>query len=245
MPAYELRRSARRRTLSIEVHPGLRVVVRAPLHMDRGVIDGWIAGRSAWIERQFERFRSLGFEPQPPPAPLRHVTGESHVYLGKVCRLDVVAASRPGITLDGDALRVAVRGGADGETVRRMLDRWYRERAGEVFTQIITGRFGWFACRGHLLPVLTIRAMTSRWGSLSVPGRAVGLPSLYRLQPRRMTLNLALIRAPRECVEYVVVHELCHLEERGHGPAFHRLMDEQLPDWRERRRRLEAARLLG
>ena len=241
MPAYELRVSARRRSLSVEVHPDLRVIVRAPARTDPAVIDAWVESRSAWIERQFERFRRLGRERPAPPA---YASGETHLFLGRPLRLDVVAGSRPLVMLVGDALRVAVRDGVGGEPVRLALDRWYRERAREVFGQLLVAQFGWFAGRGHALPVIGIRAMTSRWGSLSGPRRKAGWFVVQERAPRRMTLNLALVRAPRECIEYVVVHELCHLEQRGHGRGFYRLMDERLHDWRERRRRLEAGGLL-
>jgi predicted metal-dependent hydrolase len=91
-----------------------------------------------------------------------------------------------------------------------------------------------------------VRKMTSRWGSLGGPVRrgALRWPGVSPRTASRMTLNLALIRAPRECSEYVVVHELCHLEHRGHGRDFYRLMDQQLPDWPERKRRLESLLLL-
>jgi predicted metal-dependent hydrolase len=241
MPDYELRVSARRRSLSVEVHPDFRVIVRAPARVDRGMVDAWVAERALWIERQFERFRRMGHE---RPVPLRHVPGEAHLFLGERYGLEVVAASRAAVTLAGDRLRVAVRGGTPGEPVRRALERWYRERAAELFPQVIAERFDWFAGRGHLPPALAIRAMSSRWGSLAGPGRRAGWFGGRPAAPRRMTLNLALIRAPRACLEYVVVHELCHLEERGHGRGFYRLMDERLPDWRERKARLEKSGVL-
>lgn len=100
-----------------------------------------------------------------------------------------------------------------------------RSRAHEVFKEILAERFDTFRQRGHECPSLKIRKMKTRWGSLA--------------GGRRMTLNLWLILAPRECIEYVIVHELCHLEHRGHGRRFYRLMDELMPDWRERKRQLE------
>ena len=72
---------------------------------------------------------------------------------------------------------------------------------------------------------LAYRNMKSRWGSCQ--------PSTGRI-----CINTRLALYPPECLEYVVVHELCHLRERGHGPAFHALMDQYLPDWKERRAKL-------
>lgn len=69
------------------------------------------------------------------------------------------------------------------------------------------------------------REMSSRWGSCT-------------LQTGRICLNTRLLARPEECLEYVIVHELCHLIEANHGPRFKALMDEHLPDWRKRRARL-------
>lgn len=240
MAAWELRVSARRRSLSVEVHPDLRVIVRAPRHLAHSVIEAWVASRSRWIEHQLERFRLQGHQRPPPPV---YTSGERHLFLGSPCVLEVLAAARPAVTLDGETLRIAVRGEADGATVRRALERWYRERAAEVFDEALHRHFGWFAARGHQPPIIRIRSMVSRWGSLSAPARRGGAAAAAA--PRRMSLNLALIRAPLECIEYVVVHELCHLEQRGHGAGFYKLMTQHLPEWRERRRQLEVARLLG
>ncbi|MBW7930240.1 MAG: M48 family metallopeptidase [Gammaproteobacteria bacterium] len=241
MAVWELRVSARRRSLSVEVHPDLRVIVRAPRHLSRSVVEDWVASRSCWIEHQLERFRLQGHRRPPPPA---YASGERHLFLGRSCVLEVLAAARPAVTLDGETLRIAVRGEAGGATVRRALERWYRERAAEVFDEALRRHFGWFAARGHRPPIIRIRSMVSRWGSLSAPAARVGA-AVAAPAPRRMSLNLALIRTPLECIEYVVVHELCHLEERGHGAGFYQLMDQRLPGWRARRRQLEAARLLG
>ena len=74
-------------------------------------------------------------------------------------------------------------------------------------------------------PFLTLRKMKTRWGSMSTSGR--------------LTLNLELIKAPRECIEYVVYHELCHLHHQNHGPAYYQLLDRTLPDWKRRKEQLE------
>jgi predicted metal-dependent hydrolase len=122
-------------------------------------------------------------------------------------------------------------------------DRQLRREAEALFITIIKERFAPFAVRGHPPPRLTLRLMRTRWGSLSSPRRSRFQRWLRPTPPKpaRMTLNLALIHAPRACIEYVVVHELCHLDHHGHGPAFYRLLEQLMPDWRARKRELEAA----
>ncbi|MDH5255640.1 MAG: M48 family metallopeptidase [Gammaproteobacteria bacterium] len=225
-------RLSRRRTLGIEVHPEPRVIVRAPSGWSRALIESRLAERAAWIGRHVERFRGLAAVLPPPPA---YVTGDHVPYLGELHRLEVLAARRPAVYRLPGILQVGVPGGTGAQRVRRALESWYRDRARELFATILEERFSWFEGRGHARPTIAVRKMTSRWGTLAGAGRR---------GTSRMTLNLALIRAPRECGEYVLVHELCHLEHRGHGRAFYRLMEARLPDWRQRKRQLESLLLI-
>jgi hypothetical protein len=221
---YELRRSVRRRTLSIEVHPDLRVVVRAPARSSDQFIAERVAERSAWIRRTLARFRDRGHH---RASDLRYVDGEPHAYLGTARPLRIVRGPRSAVTLTASEMRVCLRDEPAPERVRRALADWYRARTLEEAAAIMAERFGYFGERGHVPPVVRVREMRTRWGSLA--------------GGRRMTLNLALVRAPRECLEYVVVHELCHLEHRGHGERFRALLTRLMPDWRERRRLLEVS----
>jgi predicted metal-dependent hydrolase len=225
----EVRRSARRRTLSIEVYPDLRVIVRAPSRCPRSLIEARLAERAPWIERQVERFRRLARERPPEP---RYIEGETHLYMGEQHALEVVAAARAGVTRVTGALRLSLPPGSGADDARRALEAWYRARAGEEFAAVLDARFGPFRAGGHRRPELRVRAMRTRWGSLARAGADD--------ERARMTVNLALIRAPLACIEYVIVHELCHLEYRGHGPRFRALLERHLPDWHERRRRLNA-----
>ncbi len=122
-------------------------------------------------------------------------------------------------------------------------DRKLRAEAAAVFATVVHERFAPFAAQGHLLPRLTVRLMRTRWGSLSMR-RAPRFGRWFRPrppEPARMTLNLVLLQAPRACLDYVVVHELCHLDHQGHGPAFYARLAELMPDWRERKRLLETS----
>ncbi len=226
----EIRLSGRRRTLGIEVHPEPRVIVRAPSGWPRELIEARLTERVPWIGRHVQRFRHLAAALPPPPG---YVSGDLIAYLGEFHHLEVVANRRATVIRRPGALRVGVPQGAGADGVRRALETWYRARARELFATLVDESCAWFLGRGHRRPTISVRKMTTRWGTLAGPRGA-----------SRMTLNLALIRAPRECSEYVVVHELCHLEHRGHGRDFYRLMDQRLPDWPERKRRLESLLLL-
>lgn len=218
---YELRLSARRRSLSIEVHPDLRVVVRAPLRFPKRDIEDFVAARALWIVAQLERFRTT---PRMPLLPT-YVDGATHYYLGLPHRLQFDAEARHGVERRGDSLVIGGRAARDALAARRALDHWYRKRADEEFNAILAECHLHPRFHKYPLPALQIRAMRSRWGSLG--------------SRRGMTLNLVLIQAPRECIEFVVMHELCHLRYHGHGKGFYKLLDAVCPDWRARKRLLE------
>jgi predicted metal-dependent hydrolase len=104
--------------------------------------------------------------------------------------------------------------------------RWYRQRAEVIFAErlsvclLLANRFGVPSPQGWRLV-----HMAKRWGSCSRAGRIL--------------LNPELVTAPKDCIDYVVVHELCHLKEHHHGPAYYRLLDRVMPSWQERKRRLD------
>jgi predicted metal-dependent hydrolase len=219
---YELRQSAKRRSLSIEVHPDLRVVVRAPLRLPKRDIEAFISARVLWVAAQLEHFRNT---PQLPQLAPTYGDGATHYYLGLPHRLQLDPVARHGVERRDDSLVIGGHAARDAVAARRALNDWYRARAREEFAAILAAcfqhpRFARYAC-----PALQIRTMRSRWGSLG--------------SRRGMSLNLILIQAPRECIEFVVMHELCHLRYHGHGKGFYKLLDVVCPDWRARKRLLE------
>jgi predicted metal-dependent hydrolase len=220
---YKVLERPGRRTLTIEVHPDRRVVVRAPTGCTAALIAGRVRKRAAWITRQLVEFE--GYMPRTPAR--QYVAGESHLYLGRQYRLALVHGDAPGVTLTRGRLLVRVPGAPNPARVRAILDAWYAEQARRVFGQVLEDALQRF--KGVGTPRLLVRAMRTRWGSLSAAGT--------------MTLNLALIRAPRTCVEYVVIHELCHLRYRDHDARYYRLLAKTMPDWQQRKRRLETALL--
>ena len=218
---YELRLSAKRRSLSIEVHPDLRVVVRAPLRFPKRDIEDFVAARTLWIAAQLQHFRSA---PRLPLVPT-YADGATHYYLGLPHQLRLDPAARHGVARSDDCLIIGGRAARDALTARAALEQWYRKRAAEQFTAILAECHLHPRLQRYPCPTLQIRAMRSRWGSLG--------------SRRGMTLNLVLIQAPRQCIEFVVMHELCHLRYHGHGKGFYKLLDTVCPDWRARKRLLE------
>ena len=105
------------------------------------------------------------------------------------------------------------------------MDAWYMRRARTVLAERLDACWTSFPGDGLPKPTLRVKRMRSRWGSMSPAGA--------------MSLRLDLVRAPVECIDYVIVHELCHLLHRGHGREFWAMVGTLVPDWKDRRKRLE------
>jgi len=218
---YEVRFFDTRKTLGIEVHPDLRVLVRAPTGTALSTIQERVKRRTRWISKQLNHFHR--FSPRTPPR--RYVSGETHLYLGRQYRLRATRGDANQVKIQRGVIQVVCRETAAPERVKGVLQRWYLNRAKEIFEDVLEDCSRSFAVGGHRLPALSVRAMQKRWGSLSAR--------------RLLTLNSNLVRAPRMCIEYVITHELCHLRHKDHSPAFYRLLERVMPDWRRRKQRLE------
>ena len=104
---------------------------------------------------------------------------------------------------------------------------WYLDKARIKFSETFERCWPTFEKLGHAPPSIHIRRMKKRWGSLSRNGL--------------LTLNPDLIRAPNECIDYVITHELCHLHCHDHGSEFYVLLERVMPDWEKRKHKLELA----
>ena len=217
---YELIFS-RRKTLGIHVYPDTRVIVRAPLNTDLRFIEEHLHTRAAWILKHQQQFRQT---PPSPPVEPQSVTGATVRYLGEGYTLRIETSQRQRVQLGGGEIIVSVRDATDTDHVAALLNRWLRVQAERVFAERLTACFPRVAAWGIAFPPLKIRDMKTRWGSCSSKGN--------------VSLNLRLIHQPVELIDYVVLHELCHLKELNHSPRFWKLMDRVLPDWRDRRKRL-------
>lgn len=218
-----LRRS-NRKTLAISVHPDGTVELTAPQRAEVGAILAKVAKRAAWIRRQQRAFTIMNAK----RAPLRYSGGATHRYLGRQYRLKVTKGKPPGVKLSGGYFWVTVEDRSEAE-VEKLVTSWLRERASEQFARRLEKWRTW--CQHHRLPSprLVLRTMPKRWGSAQKNGR--------------IALNPTLVRAPSACIDYVIAHEICHLKHPDHGPDFLRQLGKLLPDWPNRKRRLEQAEL--
>ena len=219
----ELVRS-RRRSLELRVFPDGRVQVRAPLRAPQRDIHDFVESRQDWLASTLDKMSS-----RPAPPTLDYRDGEQHLLLGSRIPLQVTLSPRKSVALTANGIAIQSPE-TEGQAVAQLLERFYRAQAKSLFEELVDRHFPYFAARGHVRPRLAIKKMRTRWGSLSTRGS--------------MSLNLELVKVPLALCEYVVVHELCHLEHGNHGAGFKALMSERMPDWKARKQALEQAPLL-
>jgi predicted metal-dependent hydrolase len=219
---FNLRRSQKRRTLEISVGPTGDILVTAPASASDERVWAALRRRAPWIRRQKRACEEL---PVPLP-PRQWVAGESHLYLGRQYRLKLRQGPRSEVRLQGRFLEVSVPRPSDPSAVRRAIDRWYRRHAVALLTDRVTRvRQSTSWLRVGAEPRVKVRAMRLRWGSATQVG------NLY--------FSTELIKLPLGCIDYVVVHELAHLQIPHHGPKFWRLMSRCMPDWQRWKKKLE------
>lgn len=217
---YELFRQERK-TLSLSVFPDFAIVVKCPASADSERVEAFLRRKWFWLEKQLRFFRKY----QRRIIRKEYLSGESFLYLGKQYALAVRAGGADTISLlRGTLLVQTVKSVADGNHTRRLLDTWYQEKIEKVFC----GRYEEMKRRFDysLPPRLAVKEMKNRWGSFSA-------------RTHRITLNPKLICSPKECIEYVIVHELCHVRHRNHGKNFYALLDQKYPNWAKTKEKLE------
>ena len=220
IPYRIIRRS--RKTMEIAVEPDASVVVAAPLGASTEAIAAKLHHRAAWVIKQQRYFTR--FLPRTPQR--RFVAGETHRYLGRYYRLKIVPHHQNCVKLLRGFIVVQTPHPHQPGILQNLVEAWYSHCAQVKFTQRIAVCRQRFPLPDTFCPRdLTIRWSYRRWGAMSPGGR--------------LFLNRRLIEAPVEAIDYVITHELCHMAEPHHGAAFFKLLGRVMPDWEQRKQRLE------
>jgi predicted metal-dependent hydrolase len=212
---------AARATMAITVFPDGAIRVIAPEATSQVEVERRLRKRARWLIRQMLHFEQ--FRPRAPER--RYVGGETHLYLGRQYRLKLHKSDLEEVKLKGAFLHVASPGHREPRAVKRLVSGWYREKGKARIAERFTAIAARFVKMGYRPPLPIFRSMPRRWGSWTPSGR--------------ISLNPDLIRAPTECIDYVITHELIHLIHPHHGQAFYELLETLMPDWRKRKQRLE------
>lgn len=210
----------KRKSIAVEVHPDTTVQIKAPLECSIDDIKKVVSKRSKWIITQ-QKF----FEQFLPETPKReYVAGETHSYLGRKYILKISTSDENKVTIKSGYLVVHTQNNTE-ENIKHLLTEWYYRRATKVFEKVYNEAYQKFNQYNIDKPEIQIKRMKKRWGSYTSSGNIL--------------INPELIKAATVCIDYVMIHELCHLIERNHSKKFYSLLEKIAPDWDRWKLKLE------
>ncbi|MCB0835140.1 MAG: M48 family metallopeptidase [Bacteroidetes bacterium] len=207
-----------RKTLGITVSPEMEVLVKAPLETSLEQVKVKVHKRAPWILKQLDYFLSF----QPRSVPKKFISGETHLYLGRQYRLKVSLSEKKSIKLKGKFIEVST---PELNQTELIVKNWYLKNAERKFREYAEPLITAFQKYDVKPEEIILRNMPTRWGSCTPKGKII--------------LNPELIKAPKGCIEYVIIHELCHLIHHNHNSDFLALQTREMQEWEKWKNRLE------
>ena len=219
---YQLERKPVK-NLNLRIRSDRSIYVSANSAVPTDEIDLFVISKASYISNAIERFNEMAkYKPQPK----QYVSGETFYIQGRALRLQVSKSEKDMISSDGIYIFLSVKDPDNFDKKRRMVNRFLNKQCRLVFEEIIHSIYPVFEKYGVSYPNLRIRNMETRWGSCLAKKGII-------------TLNKRLLEAPRNCIEYVVMHEFCHFIHPNHSKRFYSFLTMLMPDWKERKALLE------
>ncbi|MBA4411636.1 MAG: metal-dependent hydrolase [Odoribacter sp.] len=207
-----------RKSLGITVTPDLEVSVKAPIDTPIEKVKEKIIKKAPWIIRQQSFFLTF----HPKLTDRKFVGGETHLYFGRQYRLKIIFDQVECVKLKGKFIEVTT---LDKAKVEELVSNWYLQNAKNKLRAIaleLIEKFKKYKVEPNSIVLIE---MPTRWGSCTAKGKII--------------LNPQLIKAPKGCIEYVIIHELCHLIHHDHTRKFLDLQTREMPNWEKWKMKLE------
>lgn len=207
---------SKRKSMVMQVRSDTVVVIRAPLKYPLRHIENFVCEKKDWIVEKQKSF----MEKPHLSKPKKYIDGDIFQFLGKEYTLQVKQGLKKNISLSDENITLTTTYPSNTEQNKKLLQDWYKDQAKRVFEERmeICNEIVVQNIDVEFTGKIKLRRMKSRWGSCSTNGE--------------ITLNTNLICADTLCIDYVILHELCHLREHNHSPRFHALMDIVMPKWK-------------
>lgn len=212
------RKSIKNMHLSVYPPDG-RVHLSVPDYLTEGDVRSYVISKWEWIRKQQDEIAAQARQTQR-----EYVSGENHYYFGVRYRLRVsyVTSGANSVEVRGDTMTMRVRKDSTVERRAELMTEWYREQLKEYIGPLVER---WAEKLEERDVTWQIKSMKTLWGSCNA-------------RRRSLLFNLELARVPKECIEYVVVHELTHLKIQNHSKVFEFLLGQQIPNWKSLRKKL-------
>lgn len=212
------------KNINLRIKPSGEVSVSAPYKADLARIDAFVARNADFIFKALIKYSALE---KAKPAEQFYVTGENFRVMGSDVTLKLYKSDYDKVTFDGEFLHLITKTPNDTRKKQLLIEKYFANISYCEFKEIAEKYHPYLQKYGVEFPQIKIRKMKSRWGSCMVNKKTI-------------TLNASLIHAPKPCIEYVVLHELCHFVHPNHSKDFYNLVQAFMPDWKVRKKALES-----
>jgi len=210
------------KNVNVNVKPDMTVMISANEKVPVEFIMNFVKSRAPWILKNIKYFKKT----QPYENSKEYVSGETFKYLGKQYRLKVFVSEKEEVKYFRGFIHLYVKDKTNYERKEKLMETWFKQRSEVVFDESLDRVYPLVEKHGILNPTIMIKVMKARWGSCIKDKNTI-------------LLNHELIKAPKYCIDYVVLHELIHFIEGNHNKDFYNLMTVLMPDWRDRKEILD------
>ncbi|MBT2282217.1 M48 family metallopeptidase [Paenibacillus polymyxa] len=212
------------KNVNISIKPNMTIMVSASEKVPLKFICDFVTSKGSWILKNVKNFKQV----QPYKQSEReYVSGESYKYLGKQYRLRVETSSEEEmVKYYRGFIVLMVKDPNDRARKAKLMDEWYREKAIKTFEESLDKQYSLVQKYGIQRPKIDLRIMKARWGSALIDSSTI-------------LLNSELIKAPKHCIDYVVLHELIHFQYNDHKDGFYNMLYSFMPDWEKRKAMLD------
>lgn len=210
-----------RRTVALYVKPGGTLLIRAPWYVPVYLLMQFVRQKTSWIERQLRKMPDV----KPPIGPALTDDGSLIPFMGRQLTVRVTTGDRNSFVLGETELHMTMSGTVSPERITALAEAWYLSEAKSYFTSRTAVLA---ALHSSLLPApgpVNVRKMKRRWGTCHSNGA--------------IWFNRELIKKEQELIDYVIIHELCHLVHHNHSREYYALLGSIIPNFRELRQRLQ------
>ena len=212
---------SRRRSIGISIKPDSTVTVHAPYRTSQKTIEKLIISKSRWIAKHLENFKSSVKINNNHPVK----NGSVVLFSGRQFEINIFSASRNHVLIEDKTILIGLKDPADYGLASRVLEKWLKEKAELVFHDRFYSILAKYKSYNFTPSELRVRALKRRWGSCTTRGC--------------ITLSSELIKLEDNFLDYVILHELCHLKHHNHGKEFYMLLTEVFPEWKKTRQVLK------
>jgi len=212
---------SRRRSIGISVGPDSGVIVRAPYRTSVKTIENLVLLKSTWIKKHLENYQvakrinsQKGFS-----------DGKPVLFRGIEYIIRIIESKTYFIKLAENEIEIGLKNIEERDKAASMLEKWYKSIAESIFRKKIEEILIRFKNYNFVPTEFSVRMLKRRWGSCSSKGK--------------ITISVELVKLDDIYLEYVILHELCHLRHHNHGKEFYNLLSEVFPEWKQRRNELK------